>query len=134
MINKVGLVFIITLVIFISSLVPKYAQAEEPIQIVAGGDVMLDSWIEGVVRTEGWHYPFVHLDSILSDSDLVFANLEAPFGSQDSAYPKTHTFQVSPDLVQVLQAGKIKRLRGMRTSIQHMKYKSTNSINGIVGN
>ncbi len=106
MINRSGLVFIITLVIFII-MFPLHAGAREPIQIVAGGDVMLDSWIEELVRTEGWHYPFVHLDSILSDSDLVFANLEAPFGRQDSAYPKTYTFQVSPDLVQVLQAGNI---------------------------
>jgi poly-gamma-glutamate synthesis protein (capsule biosynthesis protein) len=95
LINRSGLVFIITLVIFII-MFPLHAGAREPIRIVAGGDVMLDSWIEELVRTEGWHYPFVHLDSILSDSDLVFANLEAPFGRQDSAYPKTYTFQVSP--------------------------------------
>jgi len=107
LINRVSLIFIVTLIILIISIIPLPAGAKEPIHIVAGGDVMLDSWIEEVVRTEGWQYPFVHLDSILSDSDLVFANLEAPFGSQDSAYPKTYTFQVSPDLVQVLQAGKI---------------------------
>jgi poly-gamma-glutamate synthesis protein (capsule biosynthesis protein) len=107
LINRTCLFFTITLVISIISISPPPAGAKEPIQIVAGGDVMLDSWIEEVVRTEGWHYPFIYLDSILSDSDLVFANLEAPFGMQDSAYPKTYTFQVSPDLVQVLQAGKI---------------------------
>jgi poly-gamma-glutamate synthesis protein (capsule biosynthesis protein) len=86
---------------------PLQADYEEPIEIVAAGDIMLDSWVEELVRDQGWHYPFVHLDSLMDGADLVFANLEAPFGKQDSAYPKTYTFQVAPDLVQVLQAGKI---------------------------
>lgn len=107
MINGFHLVFIVTVVILLFSFISLQAGTNEAVQIIAAGDVMLDSWIEELVRTQGWHYPFVHLDSILSDSDLVFANLEAPFGKQDSAYPKTYTFQVSPDLVQVLQAGKI---------------------------
>lgn len=83
------------------------ASPEDQISIVAGGDVMLGSWVEDVVRTRGWSYPFMQLDSVLHGADVVFANLEAPFGVEDSAFEKTFAFQVSPDLIQVLTAGKI---------------------------
>ncbi len=79
----------------------------EEVRIVAGGDVMLGSWVEDVVRAKGWSYPFLQLDSVLQGADVVFSNLEAPFGREDSAFEKTFTFQVSPDLIQVLVAGKI---------------------------
>ncbi|MFZ0389415.1 MAG: CapA family protein [Calditrichia bacterium] len=81
---------------------------ERPLTIVAGGDVMLGSWVEDVVRREGMDYPFRAVDSLLQDADLVIANLEAPFGVEDSAaYEKSYTFQVNPDLVAVLKAGRI---------------------------
>lgn len=80
---------------------------KDDIYIVAGGDVMLGSWAEEVIQRNGWDYPFRKLDSVLYDADVVFVNLEAPFGDADSAFDKTYTFQVSPDLVQVLTAGKI---------------------------
>jgi poly-gamma-glutamate capsule biosynthesis protein CapA/YwtB (metallophosphatase superfamily) len=83
------------------------ASPDYQISIVAGGDVMLGSWVEDVVRSRGWSYPFMQLDSVLQGADAVFANLEAPFGMEDSAFEKTYTFQVSPDLIQVLTAGKI---------------------------
>jgi poly-gamma-glutamate synthesis protein (capsule biosynthesis protein) len=79
----------------------------DDIFIVAGGDVMLGSWAEEVIQRNGWDYPFKNLDSVLYDADVVFANLEAPFGDADSAFDKTYTFQVSPDLVHVLTAGKL---------------------------
>lgn len=79
----------------------------ESIKIVAAGDLMLGSWAQDVIERNGWDYPFQHLDSIFSGTDIVFANLEAPFGRGDSAYPKAYTFRVSPDLVQVLSAARI---------------------------
>lgn len=78
-----------------------------PIRIVTSGDLMLGSWIEQTVRQNGWDYPFANLDSILTDADIVFANLEAPLGKGGVPYEKTYTFQVSPDLVDVLHAGKV---------------------------
>jgi poly-gamma-glutamate capsule biosynthesis protein CapA/YwtB (metallophosphatase superfamily) len=107
LIRKPGLIYLLCLIFVGIMSFPVQADPEPPIQLVAAGDIMLDSWIEQVVRDQGWHYPFVHLDSILNTADLVFANLEAPFGRQDSAYPKTYTFQVEPEMVQVLTAGKI---------------------------
>ena len=107
LIDKFGLFYLLCLLFLGTLSFPVQAGPEETIQLVAAGDIMLDSWIEQVVREQGWHYPFVYVDSILQKADLVFANLEAPFGKQDSAFPKTYTFQVEPDLVRVLTAGRI---------------------------
>ena len=79
----------------------------QPLKIVAGGDIMLGSWIEDIIHEEGYDYPFRKINSIISGTDIFFANLEAPFGDSDSAYEKTYTFHVLMDLVQVLTAGKI---------------------------
>jgi poly-gamma-glutamate capsule biosynthesis protein CapA/YwtB (metallophosphatase superfamily) len=77
------------------------------VRILAAGDVMLGSWIDQVTRSKGWNYPFVQLDSIVNQADIFFCNLEAPFGTNGAAFEKTYTFRVSPDLVQILAAGRI---------------------------
>ena len=84
-----------------------FAGSNDTLKILAGGDVMLGSWVEKVIEENGYDYPFRRLISVIDDAQIVFVNLEAPFGSSDSAYEKTYTFHVSPDLVEVLVAGKI---------------------------
>lgn len=94
---------IILIVIFTFSL-----PAASPITICATGDLMLGSWTQDVIRDSGYAHPFKHIDSIFQDADIVFSNLEAPFGETGEVFPqKTYTFQVRPDLVNVLTAGKI---------------------------
>jgi len=78
-----------------------------PIKIIAAGDLMVGSWVENIVRNEGWDYPFRNLQDLLQDADIVIANLEAPFGRGGTAFEKAYTFQVSPDLVRILKAGQI---------------------------
>jgi poly-gamma-glutamate capsule biosynthesis protein CapA/YwtB (metallophosphatase superfamily) len=69
---------------------------------------MLGSWTQDVIRDSGYAYPFQQIDSIFEDADIVFSNLEAPFGETGIAFPqKTYTFQVRPDLINVLVAGKV---------------------------
>ena len=77
------------------------------VRILAAGDVMLGSWIDQVTRSSGWNYPFMQLDSVVDRADIFFCNLEAPFGTSGIAFEKTYTFRVSPDLVQILTAGRI---------------------------
>ncbi|OGB63889.1 MAG: hypothetical protein A2Y94_06105 [Caldithrix sp. RBG_13_44_9] len=77
------------------------------VRILAAGDVMLGSWIDEVARARGWNYPFMQLDSIVNRADIFFCNLEAPFGTSGTAFEKTYTFRVSPDLVQILTAGRL---------------------------
>jgi poly-gamma-glutamate capsule biosynthesis protein CapA/YwtB (metallophosphatase superfamily) len=101
---KNGLVFSMVIWHFFSI---SYSYTASPIRIIAGGDVMLGSWVEDIIHKEGYDYPFRKINSLLSDTDIFFANLEAPFGTSDSAFEKTYTFHVSMDLVRVLTAGKI---------------------------
>ncbi|GAB4342721.1 MAG: CapA family protein [Calditrichia bacterium] len=68
---------------------------------------MLGSWAEEEIARRGTGYPFLALDSLLGASDLVFANLEAPFGSGGERFEKSYTFLVNPALVDVLTAGHI---------------------------
>ena len=99
---------IVTVIVMMAFFLPdSLATPVETLTIIAGGDVMLGSWVESPIREKGYHYPFVHLDSILTDADVMFVNLEAPFGQGDSAFNKTYTFRVPPDLVGVLTAGRI---------------------------
>lgn len=77
------------------------------ITITAAGDLMLGSWTQDVIENFGYDYPFQNIDTIFEDADIIFANLEAPFGSTGQVFPKTYSFQVRPDLINVLTAGKI---------------------------
>ena len=77
------------------------------IRLIAGGDLMIGSWVIDVVRREGMDYPFHQIRSLLKGADVVFANLEAPFTTEGQPFPKQYTFKVPPDLVGVLQAGGI---------------------------
>ena len=107
--NKYQKIFWLFLIVSLSlATIASGADSTETVSIVAAGDVMLGSWVQNVILENGWDYPFRNIDSILTQADIVFANLEAPFGTKDSAaFEKTYTFQVSPDLVKVLTAGKI---------------------------
>jgi poly-gamma-glutamate synthesis protein (capsule biosynthesis protein) len=102
-INKTKLSLIVCLLILIFF---NFTTASS-ITIIAVGDLMLGSWTEDVIQKFGYEYPFQHIDTILKDADIAFANLEAPFGTKGEAFPKTYSFQVQPDLINVLSAGKI---------------------------
>lgn len=69
--------------------------------------MMLGSWPEDVILEKGYGYPFEKIDSILKSGDIVFTNLEAPFGEGGAAFPKKYSFQVKPELVNVLETGHI---------------------------
>lgn len=68
---------------------------------------MLGSWAEQVIEKEGISYPSGQLRQLLSRADIVFANLEAPFGTDGAPFPKRFSFRVKPDLVRVLSAAGI---------------------------
>lgn len=95
---------VILLIIIYNSSLP----ASPPIVICATGDLMLGSWTQDVIKDSGYAYPFRQIDAIFQNADIVFSNLEAPFGETGEVFPqKTYTFQVGPDLINVLMAGKI---------------------------
>lgn len=78
---------------------------DSTITIIAAGDLMLGSWVEQVIADSGFAYPFKDIYPFTSDSDIFFANLEAPFGTKGEAFAKKYTFQVSPALIKVLIKG-----------------------------
>ncbi len=81
--------------------------AGDVVRLIAGGDVMLANWIQAHLETEGPAYPFQHIARILNDADVVFANLEAPFGTGGQPFPKQYNFRVHPRYAATLQAGHI---------------------------
>ena len=64
------------------------------LRVVAGGDVMLGHWTLDYLEREGADYPFRAIKHLLSNADIVFANLEAPFADSGRAYEKRFTFRV----------------------------------------
>ncbi len=68
---------------------------------------MLGSWAEQVIEKEGVSYPSERVRPLLSKADIVFANLEAPFGTDGEPFPKRFAFRVKPDLVKVLSTAGI---------------------------
>lgn len=49
---------------------------EEPIRVVAVGDIMLGRNVENLSRENGWDYPFSRTSDIFGDADYVLANFE----------------------------------------------------------
>ncbi len=68
---------------------------------------MLANWISAHLVQEGPAYPFKHIAPLLKKADVVFANLEAPFGTNGTPFPKQFTFKVDPRFAAVLPAGNI---------------------------
>ncbi len=77
------------------------------IQLVAAGDMMIGSWVKEEIRHQGYDYPFRQIRPLLETADLVFVNLEAPFGTRGTPAEKAYTFLVDTSLVNVLEAGRV---------------------------
>ena len=101
--TKYNSVFIIFLLFAVNSTL----HPETPVTIIATGDMMLGSWCQDVIIENGYNYPFTKIDSVLQNGDIVFTNLEAPFGNTGEPFPKKYNFQVNPELIKVLGSGKI---------------------------
>lgn len=87
---------------------PGLTQEADQLEIMAVGDLNLAHWITPILKTKGEDYPFKKLKSVLSTSDLVIANLEAPFTLDGEAAEKQFIFKVPPEYVSTLKAGNIK--------------------------
>ncbi len=79
----------------------------DTLHLIAAGDLMVGSWVKEEIRRNGYDYPFRQIQPLLKEADLVFANLEAPFGTRGTPVEKTYTFLVDTALVGVLKAGRV---------------------------
>lgn len=59
-------------------------KTEQPVKILAFGDMMLDRNVRRNIDANGTNYPFEKLESFLSGSDIIVANLEGVFTNYNS--------------------------------------------------
>ena len=79
----------------------------DTLAVLAGGDVMLASWLTPILDKEGPSYPFAGVEDLLARADLRIFNLEAPFADGGQPFDKRFTFRVPTRHAAVLQAGGI---------------------------
>lgn len=60
------------------------------IKMLAVGDIGLIGQVAENINTLGAHHPFMHVSEHLTNSDILFGNLEMPFSDQGSDYSKSH--------------------------------------------
>ena len=71
----------------------------DSVSILAVGDLMLAGSMAPVLRQYGPDYPFDSVRTIIRNSDIAMANLEAPFADCGEAHDKKYTFRMRPDAV-----------------------------------
>ncbi len=70
------------------------------ITLVAVGDIMLGGTAEEILVKNGYDYPFIKVQHILDEADIVIGNLEGPLTDLDeSTLDKEYLFRSPPDLV-----------------------------------
>jgi len=70
------------------------------ITLVAVGDIMLGGTAEEILVKNGYDYPFIKVQHILDEADIVIGNLEGPLTELDeSTLDKEYLFRSPPDLV-----------------------------------
>lgn len=76
-----------------------------PSTLLFVGDVMLDRGIERIARKKNdWRYPFLKVTKLLSDSDLLFGNLESPISNRGRKAGSIYSFRADPYVLQGLIA------------------------------
>jgi poly-gamma-glutamate synthesis protein (capsule biosynthesis protein) len=69
------------------------------ISIAAVGDIMLGDHTLHFIKKYGADYPFDSTRKMLSETDIAFGNLEAPFTRTGTKFEKTFNFKVPPEHV-----------------------------------
>ena len=81
-------------------------QSRQGVTIVAVGDVMMGRYIGKVMGVRGNAYPFVQVQHILKEADVVVGNLEAVFADETTAplFPeKPYNLSAPPGAVKALK-------------------------------
>lgn len=78
---------------------------KDDISIFAVGDIMLARYVEKKIRTsKDYTYPFANVEQALSQADITFANLEAPFFPGSTTPTGSYTFRADKESVDGLRA------------------------------
>jgi poly-gamma-glutamate capsule biosynthesis protein CapA/YwtB (metallophosphatase superfamily) len=83
-------------------------ESENSVEILFGGDVMLDWGIKNIIDKYGCDYPLRKLKGFLSTFDYRFCNLEGPISDEGEPHTtKKYIFLTHPDFIQILVDGMI---------------------------
>lgn len=69
------------------------------VSIAAVGDIMVGNHTSYYIQKYGADYPFDSTRQLLSQTDIAFGNLEAPFTRTGTKFEKTFNFKVPPEYV-----------------------------------
>jgi poly-gamma-glutamate capsule biosynthesis protein CapA/YwtB (metallophosphatase superfamily) len=82
------------------------AQGQGPLDLLAGGDVMLGGRAKPLFAAYGARYPFAALRPLLERARMVLANLEGPIARQAERQERRFSYRVAPATAPALaQAG-----------------------------
>lgn len=93
---------------------------QEPVTILAFGDLLLDRYIKREIDRQGMDYTFKNLKEFLPGHDLVLANLEGSFTDYKPRplNPNNTTFTFDPKLISVLTENKFNILSLANNHVQ----------------
>ena len=95
--NKQALLFLLILLCVFPD--PAFGGSAPPLKVLflAGGDLFLGPHLAPYVATQGYDYPFLGLQRILQEAQVVFANLEAPLTERREVFlEKGYSFRSRP--------------------------------------
>jgi poly-gamma-glutamate capsule biosynthesis protein CapA/YwtB (metallophosphatase superfamily) len=78
-------------------------ESKETIQLMLVGDIMMGGRIDGLLRNNGFDYPYKHVGHLLREADIAAGNLENPITSRGEPLDKQYTFRTSPDAIPAIQ-------------------------------
>jgi poly-gamma-glutamate capsule biosynthesis protein CapA/YwtB (metallophosphatase superfamily) len=71
------------------------------------GDVMMSDKVEGILKKEGYGYPYTYVKEYFEQADFSIANLETPITSNGTKQDKQYSYRSSPDALPPLAAAGI---------------------------
>lgn len=79
-------------------------EVQRPISLLAVGDIMLDRYVETLIKKEGEDYLFAKIGSLLENHDIVLGNLEGPVFEKRKQTPDTAmNFSFNPQYLSTLK-------------------------------
>ncbi|TCZ74257.1 CapA family protein [Paenibacillus albiflavus] len=86
---------------------PTSEQNQGSVTMTFVGDVMMSDKVEGILKKEGYDYPYTYVRKYFEQADFSIANLETPVTSNGTKQDKLYSYQSSPEALPPLAAAGI---------------------------
>jgi poly-gamma-glutamate capsule biosynthesis protein CapA/YwtB (metallophosphatase superfamily) len=80
-------------------IVESKVEPSEQISLAFVGDIMMGANVEKLLKNNGFDYPYLHISSILQESDIAAGNMENPITDRGEPADKSFVFRTSPEAV-----------------------------------